>query len=327
MTTSHRRALGAGIAAAAVAALVTSTPALAAEGRTPQPRQPQPADGAAAVVQRLPRPPRGHRTRRCRRSTTRRRRRSAVPSTSRRSSPSCVTRWATARSLTVAAGDLIGGSTFLSGLFHDEPSVESLNAMGLDVSSVGNHEFDEGTEELLRMQYGGCHPVDGCYFPDAALRRGGLPVARRQRRQEVRRRDAAARDLGQERRRRQGRLHRDDPRGHRPARQPRRGVERRRSRTRSRPPTPPRPAEAAGCQGDRRSHARGWPEQRHVQLSASGSPSPSRRWRPSSARRSTRSSPGTPTTPTSARSPTLRVTRAYVTLGRRLRPSGHRVDR
>jgi 5'-nucleotidase len=69
-------------------------------------------------------------------------------------------------SLTVAAGDLIGGSSFISGMFHDEPSVESLNAMGLDVSSVGNHEFDEGTAELLRMQKGGCHPVDGCYFPD-----------------------------------------------------------------------------------------------------------------------------------------------------------------
>jgi len=68
-------------------------------------------------------------------------------------------------SLTVAAGDLIGGSPFLSGLFHDEPSVESLNAMGVDVSSVGNHEFDEGVTELLRVQNGGCHPVDGCYFP------------------------------------------------------------------------------------------------------------------------------------------------------------------
>ncbi len=67
-------------------------------------------------------------------------------------------------SLTVAAGDLIGGSPALSGLFHDEPSVESLNAMHLDVSSVGNHEFDEGVTELLRMQNGGCHPVDGCYF-------------------------------------------------------------------------------------------------------------------------------------------------------------------
>ncbi|WP_372594003.1 bifunctional UDP-sugar hydrolase/5'-nucleotidase [Actinotalea sp.] len=69
-------------------------------------------------------------------------------------------------SLTVAAGDLIGGSPAFSGLFHDEPSVESLNAMELDVSSVGNHEFDEGVTELLRMQDGGCHPVDGCYFPD-----------------------------------------------------------------------------------------------------------------------------------------------------------------
>jgi 5'-nucleotidase len=69
-------------------------------------------------------------------------------------------------SMTVAAGDLIGGSPAFSGLFHDEPSVESLNAMGLDLSSVGNHEFDEGVTELLRMQLGGCHPDDGCYFDD-----------------------------------------------------------------------------------------------------------------------------------------------------------------
>ena len=69
-------------------------------------------------------------------------------------------------SLTVAAGDLIGGSPAFSGLFHDEPAVASLNAMQLDISSVGNHEFDEGVTELLRMQYGGCHPVNGCYFPD-----------------------------------------------------------------------------------------------------------------------------------------------------------------
>lgn len=67
---------------------------------------------------------------------------------------------------TVAAGDLIGGSPYFSGLFHDEPSVESLNAMGLDYSGVGNHEFDEGVVELMRMQKGGCHPDDGCYFTD-----------------------------------------------------------------------------------------------------------------------------------------------------------------
>jgi 2',3'-cyclic-nucleotide 2'-phosphodiesterase (5'-nucleotidase family) len=80
----------------------------------------------------------------------------------------------TRNSHTVAAGDLIGGSPFLSGLFHDEPAVESLNAMGLDVSSVGNHEFDEGVDELLRMQRGGCHPKDGCYAPWG---RGGYPGA------------------------------------------------------------------------------------------------------------------------------------------------------
>ena len=69
-------------------------------------------------------------------------------------------------SLTVAAGDLIGGSPALSGLFQDEPSVESLNAMELDVSGVGNHEFDDGVDELRRMQEGGCHPTVGCHFPD-----------------------------------------------------------------------------------------------------------------------------------------------------------------
>lgn len=68
-------------------------------------------------------------------------------------------------SLTVAAGDMIGASPLLSGLFHDEPTIEALNEIGLDVTSVGNHEFDEGRAELLRMQNGGCHPTDGCYAP------------------------------------------------------------------------------------------------------------------------------------------------------------------
>jgi 2',3'-cyclic-nucleotide 2'-phosphodiesterase (5'-nucleotidase family) len=57
---------------------------------------------------------------------------------------------------TVAAGDLIGGSPLLSGAFHDEPTVESLNALGLDVTAVGNHEFDEGYRELQRIDRGGC---------------------------------------------------------------------------------------------------------------------------------------------------------------------------
>src|SRR3954466_7303233 len=65
----------------------------------------------------------------------------------------------------VAAGDLIGASPFLSAMFHDEPTIEALSMMGLAITSVGNHEFDEGKTELLRMQNGGCHPVDGCQGP------------------------------------------------------------------------------------------------------------------------------------------------------------------
>ena len=65
----------------------------------------------------------------------------------------------------VAAGDLIGASPFLSAMFHDEPTIEALSMMGLNISSVGNHEFDEGKDELLRMQNGGCHPVDKCQGP------------------------------------------------------------------------------------------------------------------------------------------------------------------
>jgi 5'-nucleotidase len=67
----------------------------------------------------------------------------------------------------VSAGDMIGASPLISALFHDEPSIEAFNAMGLDFNAVGNHEFDEGVYELIRMQEGGCHPVDGCQDGDA----------------------------------------------------------------------------------------------------------------------------------------------------------------
>ncbi len=75
-------------------------------------------------------------------------------------------RTANSNTLFVGAGDLIGASPLTSGLFHDEPTIESLNAMGMDVSGVGNHEFDEGVSELFRMLNGGCHPVDGCQDGD-----------------------------------------------------------------------------------------------------------------------------------------------------------------
>ncbi|MFI9766842.1 bifunctional metallophosphatase/5'-nucleotidase [Streptomyces sp. NPDC052415] len=68
-----------------------------------------------------------------------------------------------AYSVTAAGGDMVGASPLISGLFHDEPTIEALNKLDLDVTSVGNHEFDEGPAELKRLQYGGCHETAGCY--------------------------------------------------------------------------------------------------------------------------------------------------------------------
>ena len=58
--------------------------------------------------------------------------------------------------VTVAAGDLVGATPLLSAAFHDEPSIEAMNELGLDVAAVGNHEFDEGYRELQRLDAGGC---------------------------------------------------------------------------------------------------------------------------------------------------------------------------
>jgi 5'-nucleotidase len=59
-------------------------------------------------------------------------------------------------SITVAAGDLIGASPLASAYFLDEPTIDAMNLLGLSLASVGNHEFDKGSAELLRMQKGGC---------------------------------------------------------------------------------------------------------------------------------------------------------------------------
>ena len=52
----------------------------------------------------------------------------------------------------VGAGDMIGASPLISALFHDEPTIEALNSIGFDDVGVGNHEFDEGINELRRIQ-------------------------------------------------------------------------------------------------------------------------------------------------------------------------------
>jgi 5'-nucleotidase len=71
------------------------------------------------------------------------------------------------RNVVIGAGDMVGASPLGSAIFHDEPTIQALDAMGLEFTSVGNHEFDEGKAELLRKQHGGCRPggkigVDTC---------------------------------------------------------------------------------------------------------------------------------------------------------------------
>ncbi|MGM7703021.1 5'-nucleotidase C-terminal domain-containing protein [Pseudalkalibacillus sp. Hm43] len=72
--------------------------------------------------------------------------------------------------LTVHAGDMVGASSPVSALLQDEPTVELMEAVGFDVGVAGNHEFDEGVDEMLRLVNGGTHPdgladYDGMDFP------------------------------------------------------------------------------------------------------------------------------------------------------------------
>jgi len=67
----------------------------------------------------------------------------------------------------VGAGDSIGASPLISSLFFDEPSVETLNRIGLEFNSVGNHEFDKGSAELKRLQNGGCKITAGATDPNS----------------------------------------------------------------------------------------------------------------------------------------------------------------
>jgi 5'-nucleotidase len=74
---------------------------------------------------------------------------------------------------TVFAGDNIGASPLANGLFFEEPITIASNLMNVDFASVGNHEFDKGKDELLRIQNGGCHPTEGCTAAPYALPNGG----------------------------------------------------------------------------------------------------------------------------------------------------------
>jgi 5'-nucleotidase len=77
------------------------------------------------------------------------------------------------RHVVVHAGDMIGATPLVSAIFHDEPTIEVMNEIGIDFNATGNHEYDEGKDELLRMQNGGCHPTDLNSCQGAAV---GTPV-------------------------------------------------------------------------------------------------------------------------------------------------------
>jgi 5'-nucleotidase len=65
----------------------------------------------------------------------------------------------------VHAGDMVGGSPLISSYFHDEPTIEATNLMEFDVGTIGNHEFDEGGQEMLRLINGG-QRKDGLQFKE-----------------------------------------------------------------------------------------------------------------------------------------------------------------
>jgi 5'-nucleotidase len=67
----------------------------------------------------------------------------------------------------VGAGDFIGATPLISSLFFDEPAIEALNRIGMEFNAVGNHEFDQGSAELVRLQNGGCKIVNGQVSPNS----------------------------------------------------------------------------------------------------------------------------------------------------------------
>jgi 5'-nucleotidase len=69
--------------------------------------------------------------------------------------------------LLLHAGDAVGASAPTSSLLQDEPTIEVLNKLGFDAGTLGNHEFDKGVNEMLRLVYGGKNPKTGNDFEGA----------------------------------------------------------------------------------------------------------------------------------------------------------------
>ncbi|NJK88045.1 MAG: hypothetical protein HC923_00725 [Myxococcales bacterium] len=93
---------------------------------------------------------------------------------------SLIDRQRTTNTLVVSPGDLVGASPLVSAHFKDQPTIEAMNLLGLDVFGLGNHEFDEGLDELRRLQHGDpTSGFEGSRFPflGANVHRGdGVPI-------------------------------------------------------------------------------------------------------------------------------------------------------
>ncbi|EEW16384.1 5'-nucleotidase, C-terminal domain protein [Corynebacterium jeikeium ATCC 43734] len=87
----------------------------------------------------------------------------------------------------VSAGDNIGGSPFESSILKDKPTLDALNAMGLEASAVGNHEFDKGWSDLkdrvgvngdkdAKFPYLGANVKGSDMAPSTVIEKGGVKI-------------------------------------------------------------------------------------------------------------------------------------------------------
>ncbi len=79
--------------------------------------------------------------------------------------------------IVVGAGDIVSAAPVTPTLTHQEAAIDVMNQIGLEVSSVGNHEFDQGMTELNRWQNGGCYP-GGTIGVDTCLQNGTFTGAK-----------------------------------------------------------------------------------------------------------------------------------------------------
>ena len=270
--------------------------------------------GQAPRLQRLPRPDRpAHRQRRLRSPRRPARCRPAGSSTSPTGSSSCAPRPSRRPSTSTPSPPATWSAPrpLVSAAFHDEPAVEEMNALGLDITSVGNHEFDEGVDELLRLQNGGCHPTDGCQDGDG-FAGADYPMLAANVVKKSNGKPILPAYKVQEGRRRRRRLRRHDPRGHAEHREPDRHHLGRTSSTRSRPPTStptssrPRASTRWCCCCTRAASRR---LRTTPRAPAPASAARSRTSWPASTRRTGSWSAVTPTSPTSATCPTAPASR------------------